>query len=103
MSPRPTCAIASASCATSTIRSCNWPGGSVRATRFVERTTLACALDRLTLLAAASEPKIGALFAQAERNRHFCGDKDPIIAPTPKYKLLWQALATRPEPRRIGR
>jgi hypothetical protein len=70
---------------------------------FVERTTLACALDRLTLLAAASEPKIGALFAQAERNRHFCGDKDSIIAPTPKYRLLWQALATRPEPRRIGR
>ncbi len=70
---------------------------------FVERTTLACALDRLTLLAAASEPKVGALFAHAEINRHFCGERDPILAPTPKYKLLWKALATRPEPRRIGR
>jgi len=70
---------------------------------YVGRSTLACALDRLTLLAAASEPKIGALFAHAELNRHFCGERDPIIAPTPKYKLLWQALATRPEPRRIGR
>jgi hypothetical protein len=70
---------------------------------FIERSTLACALDRLTLLAAGNEPKIGALFAQAELNRRFCGERDPILAPTPKYKLLWQALANRPEPRRIGR
>jgi hypothetical protein len=70
---------------------------------FIERSTLACALDRLTLLSAGSEPKIGALFARAELNRRFCGERDPILAPTPKYKLLWQALATRPEPRRLGR
>ncbi len=70
---------------------------------FIERSTLACALDRLTLLSAGSEPKIGALFARAELNRRFCGEHDPILAPTPKYKLLWQALATRPEPRRLGR
>jgi hypothetical protein len=70
---------------------------------FVERATLACALDRLNLLAAASEPKVGALFAQAELNRRFCGEHDPILAPTPKYKLLWRALANRPEPRRAGR
>jgi hypothetical protein len=70
---------------------------------FVDRSTLACALDRLTLLAAGSEPKVGALFAQAELNRSFCGQRDPIIAATPKYHLLWQALANRPEPRRIGR
>jgi len=69
----------------------------------IERSTLACALDRLTLLAAGSEPKLGTLFAKAELNRNFCGERDPILAPTPKYKLLWQALATRPEPRRIGR
>ena len=36
---------------------------------YIERSTLDCALDRLTLLAAGSEPKIGALFAQAELNR----------------------------------
>jgi hypothetical protein len=70
---------------------------------FIERSTLACAFDRLTLLAAGNEPKIGALFAQAELNRRFCGERDPILAPTPKYKLLWQALANRPEPRRVGR
>jgi hypothetical protein len=70
---------------------------------FIERSTLACALDRLTLLSAGSEPKVGALFAQAELNRSFCGQHDPILASTPKYELLWKALATRPEPRRIGR
>ncbi|HZP71410.1 MAG TPA: hypothetical protein VFB29_15850 [Pseudolabrys sp.] len=70
---------------------------------FIELATLACALDRLTLLAAGSEPKVGALFAQAERNRSYCGQRDPILAPTPKYHLLWKALANRPLPRRIGR
>jgi hypothetical protein len=70
---------------------------------FVQRSTLACALDRLTLLSAGSEPKVGALFAKAELNRSFCGQNDPILAPTPKYRLLWQALPNRPEPRRIGR
>jgi len=69
----------------------------------VERSTLACALDRLTLLAAGSEPKVGALFAQAELHRSYCGQRDTILAPTPKYHLLWKALANRPEPRRIGR
>jgi hypothetical protein len=69
----------------------------------IRRSTLACALDRLTLLSAGSEPKIGALFARAELHRSFCGQHDPLLASTPKYKLLWKALATRPEPRRIGR
>jgi hypothetical protein len=69
----------------------------------IERPTLACALDRLTLLAAGSEPKVGALFAQAELERTFCGQRDPILAPTPKYKVLWKALENRPEPRRVGR
>jgi hypothetical protein len=70
---------------------------------FIERSTLACALDRLSLLSAGSEPKVGALFAKAELNRSYCGQHDPILASTPKYKLLWKALATRPDPRRIGR
>jgi hypothetical protein len=69
----------------------------------IRHSTLACALDRLTLLSAGSEPKVGALFAQAELNRSYCGQRDPILAATPKYHLLWKALATRPEPRRIGR
>jgi len=59
--------------------------------------------DHLTLLSASSEPKIGTLFAKSELKRGFCGQHDPILTPTPKYKLLWKALADRPEPRRIGR
>ena len=78
-------------------------GWFCRGGEFMQRSTLACALDRLTLLSAGSEPKVGALFAKAELNRSYCGEHDPIIAATPKYKLLWKALATRPEPRRIGR
>jgi hypothetical protein len=69
----------------------------------IERATLTCALDRLTLLAAGSDPKIGALFAQAELERTFCGQRDTLLAPTPKYKTLWKALENRPEPRRVGR
>ncbi|HZL29779.1 MAG TPA: hypothetical protein VFC54_01800 [Pseudolabrys sp.] len=70
---------------------------------FVRESTLACALDRLTLLSAGSEPKVGALFAQAELNRSYCGQRDPLLAATPKYHLLWKALTSRAEPRRIGR
>lgn len=70
---------------------------------FIQTSTLACALDRLTLLAAGSEPKVGILFAKAELKRSFCGQHDPILASTPKYQLLWKALANRPEPRRLGR
>jgi hypothetical protein len=69
----------------------------------IQRATLACALDRLMLLSAGSEPKIGALFAKAELHRNFCGEHDPILASTPSFKLLWKAALTRPAPRRIGR
>ena len=49
---------------------------------------LACALDRLTLLAAGSEPKIGALFAQAELKRTFCGANNVFFAATPQAQRL---------------
>ena len=78
-------------------------GGKLGGADFIERGTLACALDRLSLLSAGSEPKVGALFAQVELNRSFCGQRDMILASTPKYKALWKALATRPDPRRLGR
>jgi hypothetical protein len=70
---------------------------------FVARSTLACALDRLTLLSAGSEPKVGALFAQAELRRSYCGQHDPIVASTPKHTLLWKALANRRDARRSVR
>jgi hypothetical protein len=62
---------------------------------FVERNMLACALDRFTLLAAGSEPKIGALFAQAELNRSYCGQRNTLLAPTPKHSALWGKNAPR--------
>ena len=61
----------------------------------IERVTLACALDRLTLLAAGSEPRIGALFAQAELNRSYCGQRNSLLAPTPKHRALWAKSAAR--------
>lgn len=64
----------------------------------VARSTLSCALDRLTLLAAGSEPKVSALFAQAELNRSFCGQREPLLAATPKYRTLWQATAAKTAP-----
>lgn len=69
--------------------------GGNNAGALIDRSTLACALDRLTLLAAGSEPKVGALFAQAELHRTYCGQRDTILAPTPKYKVLWKALENR--------
>jgi hypothetical protein len=62
---------------------------------FIERSMLACALDRLTLLAAGSEPKVGALFAQAELSRSYCGQHSPLLAPTPKHRALWGKQAAR--------
>ncbi len=78
-------------------------GSFCRGGEFIARSTLACALDRLTLLSAGSDPKIGALFAHAELRRQDCGERDPILAPTPKYRTLWKALQNRPLPRRVGR
>ena len=69
----------------------------------IERSTLACALDRLTLLSAGSEPKVGALFAQAELNRSFCGQRDPAAGADAEVPALWKALERAAMPRRIGR
>jgi hypothetical protein len=70
-------------------------GWFCRGGEFIERSTLACALDRLTLLSAGSEPKIGARFAEAELHRSFCGQRDPLLTPTPKYRALWGKNAPR--------
>lgn len=50
----------------------------------VSRAILACGLDRLTLLGAGSEPRLAALFAQADLKRVFCGHKATLLAATPK-------------------
>lgn len=50
----------------------------------IDRAMVACALDRLTLVSAGSDQKIGALFARAELKRNFCGSANVIFAATPK-------------------
>jgi hypothetical protein len=76
-------------------------GWFCRGGEVIDRATLACALDRLTLISAGSQPTVGALFADAELHRSYCGQHDPILAATPKYHLLWKALESRPKLRRI--
>ncbi len=50
----------------------------------VDRAKISCALDRLTLMSAGSDPDIARLFAHAEQKRHFCGQRDPLLYKTPK-------------------
>ena len=50
----------------------------------VDRGVIACALDRLSLVSAASDPRLGALFARAELKRSFCGQQGILFAATPK-------------------
>jgi hypothetical protein len=50
----------------------------------VDRSVVSCALDKLTLLSAGSDPEIAKLFAHAEQKRNFCGQRDPLLYATPK-------------------
>lgn len=50
----------------------------------VERELAACAIDRLSLLAGGSEPKLRELFARAELRRNFCWQRTHLMTPTPK-------------------
>jgi hypothetical protein len=59
----------------------------------VDRATLACALDRLTMLSAGGDAKFAGLFANAEIKRTFCGQRNPILAATPEREVQ---LATAP-------
>ncbi|HEX3937603.1 MAG TPA: hypothetical protein VHX43_08860 [Xanthobacteraceae bacterium] len=56
-------------------------------TQPVDRATLACALDRLTILSAGGDPKVAGLFAHAELKRTFCGEHNPILAATPERNV----------------
>ena len=66
----------------------------------VDRRMVACALDRLTLLSAGSDPKLGALFARAELKRNFCGQNSVFVAATPK-RTDW--IEAGPDPKLRGR
>jgi hypothetical protein len=50
----------------------------------VDRATLACVLDRLTMLSAGGDSRLDAIFARAEVQRTFCGSRNPILAATPE-------------------
>lgn len=62
----------------------------------VDRGMIACALDRLSLVAAGSEPKLATLFARAELKRSFCGQKSVFLAATPKH-MDWIEAARDPK------
>src|SRR6202035_3563988 len=48
----------------------------------VDRATVACLLDRLTLV--NGDAKLHEMFARAEVKRTFCGQRNPILAATPE-------------------
>jgi hypothetical protein len=64
----------------------------------VEPHLIACALDRLAVIAAGNDPKVSALFAQADLQRRFCHPKT-----TPKGASIKHndriAAARNPKPR----
>jgi len=66
----------------------------------IDRGALACALDRLTLLMAASEPKVTEFFANAELKRKFCGQK-PVPRATYTQRHDW--IDASKEPKLRGR
>ncbi len=70
-------------------------------TEVVDRATLACVLDRLTILSAGGDSRLDALFARAEVRRTFCGQRNPILAATPERAAPIAALH-KARPRHVG-
>jgi len=50
------------------------------ALEIIDRSVIVCALERLSLVMAASEPKVTELFARAEQQRKPCGQKPSVLA-----------------------
>jgi hypothetical protein len=50
----------------------------------VARPMLSCTIDRLTINSAGGNSALDELFARAEINRTFCGQRSPILAATPE-------------------
>jgi hypothetical protein len=68
----------------------------------MDRTVLGCALERLSLMMAASEPKVTELFAKAERRRKLCSQKAGAGQRTANVKRFdW--IDTSKEPKLRGR
>jgi hypothetical protein len=69
------------------------------AAEVIDRMTLGCAIEGLSLLAAASEPKVQELFARAEQRRKFCATKPAKRGPTLRRKD-WIDASAQPKLRR---
>jgi hypothetical protein len=68
----------------------------------VDRTTLACLLDRLTLV--NGDQNLAELFAHAEVKRTFCGQRSPILAATPEREgQIAPGRSTKPKSALRGR
>jgi len=52
----------------------------------VNRATLACAFDRLTIMSAGGDDNLAQWFAHAELKRTFCGQRNTILAATPERR-----------------
>jgi len=65
----------------------------------VDHGMVACALDRLSLVSAGSEPRLATLFARAELRRTFCGQRSVFLAATPK-RTDWIDASRDPKLRR---
>ena len=66
----------------------------------VDRRMIACALDRLSLVSAGSDPRLATLFARAELRRNFCGQRSVFLAATPKLTVDWIDARRDPKLRR---
>jgi hypothetical protein len=63
----------------------------------IDHNTVACALDRLSVIAAGSDPKVSALFANAELGRKFCRLQKPALRGSTLRRLDWIEAARTPK------
>lgn len=68
----------------------------------VDRSAISCALDRLSLIWAASDPEITRLFAHAELRRDFCGQRDSLMYATPKRSIGSSDITSAAKPKLRG-
>jgi len=61
-------------------------------TEVVNRTAVACAIDRLAVISAGGDREVDALFADAELKRTFCGQHSTILAATREHTVPLAAL-----------
>jgi hypothetical protein len=63
----------------------------------IDPNTIACALDRLSVIAAGGDPKMSELFANAELARKFCRQQKPALHGSTLRRLDWIEAARDPK------